>query len=156
ALIEEELDDRAIAVGADDGDIRLTVAVDVAEGGTGRTVAPADDDDVLLRDAKTRIGACRLDEAPADRLADIDARLKIVARPLDGAVARQDVIDLQIVQLLQAGEDIGGAEVDAAGVAEHAPGHDEIAEGNEGLAGFLEVPGHGAGGVPGDADRLHL
>jgi hypothetical protein len=52
-------------------------------------------------------------------------------------MARQDVINFQFVQLSQAAQGIGGAEVDAAGVTQHAARHDEIAEGDEGFAEFF-------------------
>ena len=99
--VEEELHDRALrrrpfAGGRHDDHVRLAVAVDVAEGGTGRVLSPADDEHVLLRDAEARVGLLRLDEAPADRLTDVDTGVEVVLRPLDRAVAGQDEIDLQV------------------------------------------------------------
>jgi len=47
---------------------------------------PADDEHILLGDAKPRIGSLGLDEAPADRLADVNARVKVVRGPFDGAM----------------------------------------------------------------------
>src|SRR5262249_25536385 len=79
-VVEEELDHRAVAVRCDDDDIRFAVAVEVAEGGAGRLLAPANDENVFLRDAKTRIGSFRLDETPADDSANVNALLKIMSR----------------------------------------------------------------------------
>src|SRR5262249_7551794 len=127
-----------------------------AEGGASRVVAPADDEDVLLRDTEARIGPLRFDEAPTHGLADVDAGVQIIGGPFDRAVAGEDVIDLEIAQLRQTSENVAGAEVDAARIAEHAARHDEIAERDELLTGLLEVPGHRAIGVAGDAQGADL
>jgi hypothetical protein len=54
--------------------------------------------------------------------ADVDAGAQVIGGPLDRAVAGEDVIDLEGAQLLQAGENVAGAEVDHVGrvLHEHA------------------------------------
>src|SRR5207248_1890532 len=103
------------------------VAVEVGEGGAGGALAPADDEDVLPLDVEARVGPLRPDEAPAHGTADVDAGVQVSGGPLDRAVAGEGVIDLEGAQFPQAGEDVPGAEVDAAGVAEHPARHDEVA-----------------------------
>src|SRR5262249_19810708 len=134
-VIEEELHDRtlvdrAIAGGRNDDHVGPAIAVNVAEGGARGVLPPADDEHVLVRDAKSRIGPLGLDVAPADRLADVDARVKVVFGSFDRAVTWQDEVGFQIAELAQAGEDVGRAEVDAARITDDAARHDEIAEGD--------------------------
>ena len=131
------------------------VAVHVTVGRGDDGFQPGRHQVVPLPEAAKRVRLRRPHLRPAGGFAGLDTLGNELVRAAS-AVPAQYQVGLERGELLQTVEYVFSAEVQAAGIAQHTAGHDQVADGNDGPAVLLEDIAHRAGSVTWQADGLDL